>query len=493
MTVTTEQEQEIKRLFHAENWRLGTIASQLGIHLDVVRRALGLLDLERKSQPQKVRLIDPYVEFIDETLASYPRLRATRLYDMLKPRGYAGSIRTLRSHVAKVRPRPKHEAYLRVEPLVGEQAQVDWAYVSKVKVPGGERALWLFVMTLSWSRATWGEFVFDTTVYSLLRSLVRAAGYFGGTTRQWLFDNAKTVVVERHGDAVRFHPLLLDLAGQYHVQLRVCAVRKANQKGRVERFLRYLRDRFLAGRHITTIDQGNRELLQFLDEIAHNRPHPTLEQRTVRDCLAEEQKHLLPLPQPPPSTDLVQPVAVDKTACVRFDRNFYSVPPDYAQQTLALVADDQTVRLLDGGNAVAQHARCFGKKQLIESPQHRALLCRRKTGASESRGRDRLRTAIPGIDPLFARWVEGGRNVGCLTSLTIKLLDLYGSEMLEQAVTEALSRGTSDPGALAQLCEQQRRARHQPVPIDIKLGDHVPDCDVIPHNLEVYDAIKQRD
>jgi hypothetical protein len=59
---------------------------------------------------------------------------------------------------------------------------------------------------------------------------------------------------------------------------------------------------------------------------------------------------------------------------------------------------------------------------------------------------------------------------------------------LADAVTQALSRGTSDFGALAMLCEASRRAQHRPVPLDIALGPTVPDHDVIPHSLENYDA-----
>jgi transposase len=128
-----------------------------------------------------------------QTLSKYPRLRSTRLHDMLLARGFKGSVRTLRDFVAGVRPRPAREAYLRTDPLIGEQAQVDWAHVGDVDVRGGHRKLWLFVLVLSWSRALWGEFVFDLTVYSLLRSMLRAAIHFGGNCRQWLFDNREDV------------------------------------------------------------------------------------------------------------------------------------------------------------------------------------------------------------------------------------------------------------------------------------------------------------
>jgi hypothetical protein len=349
------------------------------------------------------------------------------------------------------------------------------------------------VIVLAWSRAQWGEFVFDLTVHSLLRSLVRAAEYFGGSCRQWLFDNAKTVVLERLGQAVRFHPLLLDLAGRFNTQLRVCAVRKANQKGRVERAIRWWRQRFLAGRVIRSVDQDNRELTEFLTTTVLDRPHPTLPGKTVRQCLAEEQRVLLRLPVSLPPTDLVAPAAVDKTAFVRFDTSSYSVPPEHASDTLTLVASDRKVRLLDAtGAPVAEHDRNWGRRQIVELPEHRAALLAEKRGARESKGRDRLRAAVPQIDVLLQRWVEAGCNLGSMTARALKLLDLYSADLFAAAVAEVITRGTWDIGAIAHVCEQHRIAAARPVPVPINFGAHVPDRDVIPHPLESYDVLRSR-
>ena len=488
MTVTLETETEIRRLHFAEHWKVGTIEAQLGVHRDVVRRVVGLLSEQRFRLPSQQRRVEPFVAFIDETLARYPRLRATRLYDMLRPRGYTGSVRTLREHVALVRPVPRREVFLRTEPMVGEQAQIDWAYVGPRTVDGGKRALWIFVVVLASSRALWAEFVWDLSVWSLRRSLVRAAQYFGGTTRQWLFDNPRTVVLERHGDAVRFHPMLLELAGQMRAQPRLCGVRKPQQKGRVERAVRYLRERFLAGRTILDVTSGNRLMLEFLGEIAQQRPHPVHRDRTVGELFTEEQERLLPLPSPLPGIDQVVPVTPDKTAFVRFDNNLYSVPTVWAGRALTLVADDTVVRLLDGGEEVARHARSWGRQQRVEAHAHRAEILATKRHASDLKGRDRLHAVIPEIDVLIARWVTAGRNIGSMVGRTIHLLNLYGETLLGEAVAELVARGTHDPGALAILCEQRRRAADKPVPIDIRLGDHVPDRDVIPHDLGGYDA-----
>jgi alkylation response protein AidB-like acyl-CoA dehydrogenase len=87
------------------------------------------------------------------------------------------------------------------------------------------------------------------------------------------------VVIERYGDAVRFHPILLGLCAHFRVQPRLCAVAMPEHKGRVERAIRYLRERFFAGRRIHSIGQGNQELLTFLADIAQCRPHPRKEGR----------------------------------------------------------------------------------------------------------------------------------------------------------------------------------------------------------------------
>ena len=120
--------------------------------------------------------------------------------------------------------------------------------------------------------------------------------------------------------------------------------------------------------------------------------------------------------------------------------------------------------------------------------EHRAEILATKRHASDLKGRDRLHAVVPEIDVLIARWVAAGRNIGSMVGRTIHLLNLYGETLLGEAVAELVARGTHDPGALAILCEQRRRAADKPVPIDIRLGDHVPDRDVIPHDLGGYDA-----
>jgi hypothetical protein len=386
-----------------------------------------------------------------------------------------------------VRPIPKTEASLRLETLPGEQAQVDWAHVGKIAVPGGFRPLWVFLMVLAYSRAVFAELVLSLDVHSLRRSLLRASVFFGGSPRQWLFDNAKTIVIDRHGDVVRFHPLLLDLASRMHVQPRLCAPRQPQQKGSVERAVRYFKERFFAARSFHSVAHGNSQLAQFVQTIAHPRPHPVWPDRSVAEVFAEEQGRLLPLPESLPCVDQVTPSAVDSRGFVRLETNRYSVPHTYAGNVLTLVASDTELRWLQGQDVVATHDRCWGRNQWLELPQHREALVQEKRAAKDLKGRDRLRAEVANIEPIIERWAQADKHLGTMVARTIVLLNAYGAPVLRDVIAELLDRGTHDPSALASLGEQRRRRRGAPPPRTIAFAQHVNERDVIPHDLGGYD------
>ena len=286
---------------------------------------------------------------------------------------------------------------------------------------------------------------------------------------------------------VRFHERLVELSGHLHVELRVCDPGAPYQKGGVERSIRYLKGSFFAARHIHSIEQGNQQLLSFLEETAATRPHPRLAGRTVADVFAEEQARLLPLPDVLPPLEAMTPTSVDAKAFVQLDTNRYSVPSKYASGTLSLVTTDTVVRLLDGDREVARHARSWGRKQTLEDPKHRTDLLQEKKAARDLKGRDRLVAEVPDIQTLFERWFEREFNLGSMVARTGKLLDSYGAAVLRAAVGDMLQRNLVDFGALCVLCEAHRKARGNQLVPPLHLADHVVDRDVVPHDLGGYD------
>ena len=145
----------------------------------------------------------------------------------------------------------------------------------------------------------------------------------------------------------------------------VGAVRAGNQKGRVERAIRYVRDSFWAGRTFTTLAECNRQAWLWRDQVAHQRRWPGEDGRTVARVFAEEQPRLLSGPLHPFHTDRVESVYSRKTIYVRFDLNDYSIPPEAVGRPLTLLASDTTVRILDGTVEIARHPRSYDRRQHV--------------------------------------------------------------------------------------------------------------------------------
>jgi transposase len=481
---------EIRRLFFAEHWRVGTIAAQLGLHPDTVRRALAT---ERFARPSPVRpsILDPYRPFLQATLQQYPRLRATRLFEMVRQRGYPGSVVQLRRAVRTLRPAPAAAAYLRLTLMMGEQGQVDWGSFGTVTLGRATRRLSAFVLVLSWSRALHALFTLDQSLESFLRGHVEAFGALGGVPRVLLYDNLKSAVLERQGDAVRFHPRLLELCGHYHFVPRPCAVGAAHEKGRVERAIRYLREAFFAARSFRDVDDLNAQFVRWRDTVAHARRVPGDPTRTVADALAEEQPRLLPLPAHPFPTACVRVVTSGKTPYIRFDRNWYSIPHTLVRVPLTLIADAETVRLCHETEEVAEHLRCYDAEVTVEAREHLEGLIAAKRQAAGLTRRDRLRQAVPAVATLFERLAVRGEPLGPHVTRLAHLLDEYGAAELGAAVATALDREAPGAGVVAHLLEQRRRARGQRPPVPVVLPDdpRIRDLDVPSHALETYDDL----
>lgn len=488
--ISPELRAEIRRLFYAEHWKVGTIAAALGVHPDAVRLAIEVERLSPRTARLGVSKLDPYFPFVRETLERYPRLRATRLLEMLRPRGYEGSVVQLRRAVARLRPK-RCEAYLRLSVLAGEQAQVDWGSFGTIAVGKGKRALSCFVVVLSWSRAIHARFTLDQTLESLVRGHIEAFDFFAGVPRLCLYDNMRSVVLERRADAIRFHPRLVELSAHYHFAPRPCAPARGNEKGRVERQIQYLRTSFFAARSFRDLDDLNAQFHRWREEIAHRRPVPGNAEMSVGEALDQERRFLLPLPEHRFESELVRVARSGKTPYVRFDRNLYSIPHTLVGKPLTLVAGEDRVRLLDGEQEVARHRRSYGSAEVIEDPAHLEGLAAHKRQASASRGRDRLCAAVPESQQIFEALALRGHNLGSHTIRLLRLLDQYGAEELRAAVRVAVEREAFGAGSVAHILEGRRRGRGLPPPIDVELpaDPRVRELRVIPHRLEDYDAL----
>jgi transposase len=492
MVTPPDIETQILRYYHAEKWTAGTIARQLHVHHSVVRRVLAQAGLPRIGAVKRPSPIDAYLPLIRETLEKFPTLTASRLFTMAHERGYRGSPDHFRHLIAEHRPRRPAEAYLRLRSLPGEQAQVDWGHFGHLQIGRARRPLMAFVMVLSHSRQIFLRFSLDARMENFLRGHVGAFTAWNGVPRVLLYDNLKSAVLERRGDAIRFHPALLGFAGHYRYEPRPVAVARGNEKGRVERSIGYIRGAFFAARSFADLDDLNAQADDWCRGLAADRRCPGEPERTVREVFAEEVPRLLPLPDnPAPLLERVA-VKVGKTPYVRFDLNDYSVPHTHVRQTLTVLADTHKLRIVDGAQVIACHRRSYDRGAQIEQTEHLQALVQQKRAARQHRATDRLAQVAPASQDLMMRAAERGANLGAITNGLTRLLDRYGAADLQAAIREALERDVPHPNAVRLALERQREQRGETPPVDIDLPVNVRarDAPVQLHALETYDQLK---
>jgi transposase len=491
--VTAEETSKILSLHHAEGWPIGTIGAQLGRHHDTVERVLAQSGLEVHKESKRPRLVDAYIPFLKETLAKYPRLGASRLWSMAKARGYTGSKSGFRAIVSRLRPRRVAEAYVRRAVLPGQEAQVDWAHFGKITIGRAIRDLWVFVMVLSYSRLRLLVFSLRAAMPSFLAGHVKAFRFFKAAPRTILYDNLKSAVLEREGDAVRFHPTLLALAGHYRFEPRACAPYRPNEKGRVERAIRDARENFFAARDFTSIADLNEQARAWCLEIARERKVPDARDTTCEAAFLLEQPKMIELPGDDFPVEERVEVRVGKTPYVRFDKNDYSVPHTHVQRSLTVRATDDRVRVVDPevpAEVLADHPRSFDRDQRVESSGHLQALVDQKRRAHQSRGFDRIFGVVPSSRAMMDHIAQHGGNLGATTSGLLQMLDRFGAEMLERAVAEVVVRDQMNLRAVHHVLDRLRHEAGQPPPLSVPVTtDARAAVQVRPHSLSTYDRL----
>ncbi len=486
--IPRDLEARIVRLHYVEQWRITTIARAVGVHHGTVRRVLRGRGVELGELTRRPSIADPYRPFIEEALGKYPKLPASRLYEMVKERGYPGAPDHFRSIVAQYRPKKAAEAFIRRTTLPGEEGQVDWGHFGTLEVPGGRRPLYAFVVVLSHSRHVFLRFFLDMKMGTFLHGHTLAFADFGGVPRALLYDNLKSVVLERKEDIIRFNPQLMDCAAHHRFEPRPCSVARGNEKGRVERGIRYIRSSFIPARSWASLDDLNDQAAQWCAEVADQRRWVQDRTLSVHEAWQQERPRLLPLPQAPYAAEDRLSVSIGKVPYARFDGNDYSVPHDRVCRRLTVLTDPTRVRVLDGAEVVAEHARRWGRGQTVEDPGHLDGLVDAKRRARRHKGLDRLAEAVPSCRALLKSAARAGHNLGSVVSTLLRLLDRYGAEVVEAAVVEALQAGVAHAAGVRQLVEQ--RVTTEPPTLGVRLSEagRAKDAVVQPHSLKDYDS-----
>ncbi len=420
-----------------------------------------------KSPPQNQSSAEAYRKEIEDWLKQ--KVRVSAIHIRLQERGYQGSYSAVLRLARKIDPKLA-EAVVRIETEPGEEGQVDFGYVGHMRdAEGNPRKTWSFVMTLSWSRHAYVEFVRDQSIGTWLRCHQNAFEYFGGVPRHLVIDNLKAGVTRAVWDDPQLQMAYRECAEHYGFLVRPCKPRTPQHKGKVERGVDYVEGNFLGGRGEMVLSEANRAVRAWCLGAAGNRIHGTTKERPLERFNEVEQARLKALPTSAYDLAIWKKNQLHRDCHVVFEGSYYSAPFRLIGQKVWICAGSRQIRIFnDKYELLATHERA---KKPGERHTHRDHLPPEKLPGLE-RSRPALlvqaeqigAAALKVLESLFAdpaldRIHQAGR-----------LLDLqkkHTALRLEAACQRALDFGDPSYMTIKRILAQRLEEESEPIPVEL--------------------------
>ena len=463
---------EVMRLHYTDGLGVRAIARRLSIARNTVRRILNRRPKRTPERARRASLLDPYLPQIKQWVDDTPELKATAILERLRGFGFTGGITIVRDEVRKVRPR-EAKAFLTLDFAPGSMMQVDWADFGYA-LPGCPRRVSAFVAVLAYSRHLYLEFTMSQAFGSFVRCMDRALSFFGGTTTLSLFDNMKTVVLSHTPLATRFHRDFLEFArvrGGFGVA--ACNPRSPHEKGRVERPIGFVRERFWQGAGSSTcsisIDKRRRGATSSPIIAFTRRPakFPPSSSRMTRSCCSSRSRQIRSTPMtenPPASRRCAASASIaTRTRC----RGVSSA------QSVLVRGNDQMVSVFLDTKQVALHVRSWGIGDDVEDRSHRRPL-------EDHRPRARAGVLPAALAELgesgtryFAILAAGRRSIHREAVRLVLLVELFGPSATRSAMVEVMATGHVGAEYIEYVLRHKRGLTPHPEPLRI----HVPELE----------------
>ena len=361
--ITTEGFMDIISL-RRQGFSMRAIAKKLGIHRNTVKKHIegNTFPQYRKTKRQE-SILDPYRQNIDDYLAT-DDYQATWIFDRLEKMGYPGSYETVRDYVRSVKERRSRLAYARFETEPGLQAQVDWGDFQVENPDGSTSTKYMFLMILGYCRAMYVEFVEQCTLETFMDCHIRAFHYLQGVPGEILYDNMKQVVIGRNKGKAIFNNEFLHFTHHYSFQPKACPPYSPWVKGKAERPMEYVRQRFWRGYTYTTMEKLNRDVKSWLDEVANRRRHGTHRQLII-ERWQQEIPFLSPLPPADYDTSIKVFRKVYKDCQISYNGNYYLVPYQMVGKKVMLKIKHHRISIYDDNVLLISYQEAQGKHELI--------------------------------------------------------------------------------------------------------------------------------
>ena len=476
--------QAIKHLYENKHLNISQIARELNLSRPTVRRQLAKKRYEKPEVTVRPSKLDPYKERIDGYLKTH-EYSAVQICRMIKEDGYDGGEGILRAYVAKVRP-PKHTAYLTLNFAPGESAQVDFGYCGTIQVGEESRRLYVFMMTLCYSRMIYAEFILRQNMEHFLQCHRNAFEYFGGVPEKVMVDNCKVAVSDasKYGSPV-INAHYADLARHYNFKVAPCGVRKPNEKGIVERGIGYLKKNFLNGLEKGTLAALNHAGRNWMENVANVRIHGVTKKQPA-ELFKAEKNAMKPLTLFPYDCCVLHNVRVNSQYRVVFESNRYSVPPELVRQQIEMKVYPGKLCFVYQNKLVAEHERCYGKhKDTVDSEHDKALVEHRHL-----MNKRRVLEKFYALGAIAEKYDKGlnAKRINPRTHIRkiMHFVETYGADDVKKAMEDTCLLEVFSADAVLNLIEMRNRPLPEPGAVHLSRKTDCLDIEIPEVDLSIY-------
>jgi transposase len=469
--LTTDQINDLHRLYWSEHWPIRKIERHLNMCWKTIKKYLDA-PAQEPVKRQRVSKLDPFKGQIAAWLEKDPRVPASVIDQRLRPLGYSGGISILQEYVQKARPQlAAKRAFVRMEPVAGERFEVDWGHFGSLDYSGDQRKLYAFALVDAHSRMLYVEFTHSQSFETFVRCHIHAFTVLGGIAREIVYDNLATAVAEHDGKLVRFLPRFLGFAREYSFYPRACNPASGWEKGKVERAIGYLRQNFWPLREFTDLHDVNRQVRQWLAEVANKREHRETRQRPIDRFQPEA---LRPLPVIPYDYRDSVEALVHKDLRLQFDANRYCVPHRFVGRRLTVKADSGAVAIYHRVEEVVSYARSYRRAQTFGAERFERVLAEQRPAARRSQAQQRLLDSLDGlcsravVEAYLRDMADTDRSLGRQISELLEVIRQYGPEPVAAAIEKAAGARAFGADYIANILRQQQSPRRPQPPLQLR-------------------------
>jgi hypothetical protein len=368
-------------------------------------------------------------------------------------------------------------------------AQVDWGCAEVIQIEGVPRRLSFFVMVLCYSRRMYLEFTCGEGMEHFLAAHQRGFEYFGGVPAKVLIDNLKTgVITHRFAESPVFNQRYLDFAAHYGFEPRACNVAKANEKGRVENGVGYVKKNLLAGLELPgSLSAINGAGWHWLEAVANVRVHGET-RKIPNELFALEKPSLRELPQNAPDTSITREVRVSNRCRVVVDTNRYSVPSRYASQRLTLKLFSDRLCLYHEHNLVATHPRSYARYQDFENADHVKEILDQRRAARDAKWLASFYALHPRSEYYYQQLCARNLNARVHVNKIVALTEIYGNDKVARAIEDAIQSEAFSSQYIDNILQQRERHVPEPGPLHLTRRSDLLDLELSPADLTPYET-----